>query len=336
MKSLDESRTTISEEDKESHKATSIRQPIFATPEKSVVHRIKVPPSPVMRPNKPNEKEKLLIEWANKILSSQEPPIKITNLFTSWQNGLGFCALIRKHYPNLIPPINQLKTDQRSQNCQLAIEAAGLLGIETSSFICKESKEGMILDKTAVKLFLLDLKSTFENAETVELSEKTVIEYQCQWYEKAKYFGDVVEEVIHQKEVESKKAQEEARLKEQAEKDRIAQEQQEKGREEARKKLYENGEQVGLSKNSRRTDEVHNLIQEAYDSAGKELDQSQDLVSSDLPDTDDLSNNLKKVLPDEEQKSPDSEPTSSASTTQEYQSCREEDRSNTGKRNSYC
>ena len=134
MKSVDESNKIISDDDKESKTSISIRQPIFATPEKSVVYRIKVPPSPVMRPNKPNEKEKLLIEWANKILSSQDPPIKITNLFTSWQNGLGFCALIRKHYPNLIPPINQLKTDQRSQNCQLAIEAAGLLGIETSPF----------------------------------------------------------------------------------------------------------------------------------------------------------------------------------------------------------
>ena len=74
-----------------------VKPSIFATPEKSL-HRIKVPPSPQMRPNKPNEKEKQLIEWANKTLSNQEPPIKITNLFTSWQNGLGFCALIRKYF----------------------------------------------------------------------------------------------------------------------------------------------------------------------------------------------------------------------------------------------
>merc|ERR1712126_270712 len=302
-------------------------QTILTTPQKSLP-RIKVPPSPIMRPNKPNEKEKQLIEWANKTLSNQEPPIKITNLFTSWQNGLGFCALIRKYYPTLIPPINQLKTDQRSLNCQLAVQASGLLGVETSSIDFKESKDGMILDKIAVKLFLQELKSIFDNSDAVALTENQVTEHQCQWYDKAGFFAEIAEEIIHRKELENERGKEETRLKEEVEKDRLVQEQQKKEREEVRQKLYKNSEQVGVSPSKSRKHEVKDLIEQAHNSTSSENDTSQNSAHSDLPDADN-SNNLKKLLPDEEQLSPNSESTSSTTTTGEHTSYNEENQSST-------
>ena len=303
-------------------------QTILTTPQKSLP-RIKVPPSPIMRPNKPNEKEKLLIEWANKTLSNQDPPIKITNLFTSWQNGLGFCALIRKYYPTLIPPINQLKTDQRSLNCQLAVQASGLLGVETSTINCKESKDGMILDKIAVKLFLQELKSIFDSNDAVVLTENQVTEHQCQWYGKAGFFAEIAEEIIHRKELENERVKEEARLKEQEEKDRLVQEQQEKQREEVRQKLYENSKQVGVSPSKSRKREVKDLIEQAHYSTSSENNISQTSAHSDLPDADN-SNNLKKLLPEEDPLSPTSESTSSTSTTDEHISHNKENQSSTG------
>ena len=306
-------------------KLMSNDQTILTTPQKSLP-RIKVPASPIMRPNKPNEKERQLIEWANKTLSNQDPQIKITNLFTSWQNGLGFCALIRKYYPTLIPPINQLKTDQRSLNCQLAVQASGLLGVETSSINCKESKDGMILDKIAVKLFLQELKSIFDSNDAVKLNENQVTEHQCQWYNKAGFFAEIAEEIIHRKELENEREKEEARLQEQIEKDRLVQEQQEKEREEVRQKLYENSEQVGVSPSKSRKQEVKDLIEQAHNSEGSDNNTSQNSAHSDLPDADN-SKNLKKLLPDEEQLSPNSE---STSTTGEHISFNEENQSSTG------
>ena len=318
-----------SEHEKELDKQMSNDLTILTTPQKSLP-RIKVPPSPIMRPNKPNEKEKQLIEWANKTLSNQEPPIKITNLFTSWQNGLGFCALIRKYYPTLIPPINQLKTDQRSLNCQLAVQASGLLGVETSSINFKESKDGMILDKIAVKLFLQELKSIFDSNDAVELTENQVTEHQCQWYDKAGFFAEIAEEIIRRKEIENERVKEEARLKDQVEKDRLFQAQQEKDREEVRQKLYEHSEQVGVSPSKSRKHEVKDLIEQAHNSTSYENDTSQNSANSDLPDADN-SKNLKKLLPDEEQLSPNSESTSSTSTAGEHISHDEENQFSTGK-----
>ena len=296
---------------------------IFATPEKPSAFKIKVPPSPVMRPNKQNEKEKLLIEWANKALSNQDPPIKITNLFTSWQNGLGFCALIRKHFPDIIPPINQLKTEQRSQNCQLAIGAAGLIGVETSLIISTEDMDELVLDKTVVKALLQELKTTFQNNATIELLEDDVNAFQFKWYKKAGFFAESAANLILKEQMAQKRAEEEAKILEDAEKERCKEEQLKKEREETRKKLYEKGRQFDLNEKDRRIDEVQDLIKDAHNSVYNEEELSQSSSNLDMPDHESTESSLKKVLPDEEQASPDSEPTSSTSTTQEYQSCRD-------------
>ena len=305
-------------------------QPFFATPEKKSAFKLKVPPSPVMRPNKQNTKEKQLIEWANKALSNTDPPIKITNLNTSWQNGLGFCALLRKHFPTLIPPSNQLKTDQRNQNCQLAIEAAALVGIETATIISNEGKEDLVIDKNVVKILLQELKTTFQNIETVELSEKDVIAFQCHWYKTAGFFAEYAVQIIEKEKLDIKMAEEIVKLAEIAEKDRLLKEKLSQEREDTRNKLYENGKQFDLDQKSRRINEVQDLIKEAHNSVQVGADISPNIVSTDMPDNEETICNLTKINPDKEQVSPDSEPTSSTSTTQDYQSASKDVSLNSG------
>merc|ERR1719211_53586 len=120
-----------------------------------------------------------------------------------------------------------------------------------------------------------------------------------------------------------KSAEEEAKMLEDAEKERCKEEQLQKEREETRKKLYEKGKQFDLNEKERRIDEVQDLIKDAHNSVYDEQEVLQTSINLDMPDHESTEGTLKKVLPDEEQASPDSEPTSSASTTQEYQSCRD-------------
>lgn len=87
-------------------------------------------PSPKLTPYKQASNEKELLDWSKKSLASYSQ-IKITNLSSSWRNGLGFCALIYEKYPDLVP-MNALKMQNMRENCELAFEVASLVGVETS------------------------------------------------------------------------------------------------------------------------------------------------------------------------------------------------------------
>ena len=290
-----------------------------------------------MRPSKQNAKEKQLMEWAKEALSNQDPPIKVTNLSSSWQNGLGFCALIRQQFPRIVPPITQLKRNQMSQNCQIAFEAANLLGIETSNIISVETiTDKLILDKHVVKTFLQELKSILQYEAIVEVSEEDIVLFQCRWYRKAGFFADSAADIIQNQEMDQKKAKEEAERAIQGEKERLNKEQFDKEREETRKKLYENGKQFNLDEKDRsKNRQAKDLIKDAHNSIDSEnviCQNPSDKIEEnlDMPDTDDKISNLKKVFPDDEQGSPDSEPTLSTSTTQENPNCAKDDSSASG------
>ena len=309
--------------------------PCTAIPEKSF--QIKVPPSPVMRPSKQNLKEKQLLEWAKKALFNQDPPIKVTNLFSSWQNGLGFCALIRQKCPQIVPPINQLKTNQMSQNCQIAFEAASLLGIDTSTFASTgDINEKLTLDKNNVKIFLQELKTIHQNNTAIQLSDEDIINFQCRWYKKSGFFEDTVVDILQKQQMVKKRAEEEAEKAQQIEKERLEREVFEKEREDARKRLYENGQQFNLDEKDRsKSGQVKDLIKDAHnhtDSETAKLSNSRGLTKEglDMPDTDANIIKLKKVFPDEEQRSPDSDPSLSTPTNMDHQSCNVENSPTSG------
>ena len=296
---------------------------IFTTPEKPTAFRIKVPPSPIMKLHQPNTQEKQLIDWANKALSKTDPPIKITNLYTSWQNGLGFCALIRKYFPTIMPPLNQLKADQRIQNCQLAIQAAGLIGIETSLIVSEDSKDEMILCKSSIKILLKELKEVFQTTLISDLCNDEINKFQCRWYRNAGFFADNenVLDMIKKEKHDQLKEQESARLAEEAEKQRTQQEKLDK--------LYEGAEKAGLDVSSRgkNKSKVQEIINEAHTTSNSSDDVGQNVIVGDVPDIDDSTSDPKMVLPDQEQISPNSTPTTPTSNTDCSASC-EDDQSN--------
>ncbi|KAL3883915.1 hypothetical protein ACJMK2_030141 [Sinanodonta woodiana] len=65
-----------------------------------------------------------LLCWCQKILNTGKyHTIHITDLTTSWRNGLAFCALVHYFKPDLID-YNSLNEDDAAKNCQLAFDIA--------------------------------------------------------------------------------------------------------------------------------------------------------------------------------------------------------------------
>ena len=82
-------------------------------------------PSPKLTPYKQSSVEKDLLDWAKKGLASYHQ-IKVTNLSSSWRNGLGYCALLYDTYSNLVP-MKSLKMHNLKDNCELAFNVGQLV-----------------------------------------------------------------------------------------------------------------------------------------------------------------------------------------------------------------
>ena len=135
--------------------------------------------------------EQDLIEWAKKTLACT-PQVKVTNLTTSWSNGLGFCAILHKSYPNLIPFSDLAsKSDNALDNNELAFDAADLILVDT-----KAMRQMTPPPKADVSAFLHELRSRIEDAEPPEEDSEAVIEYKKKWYSRGKYFKKEVAHLV--------------------------------------------------------------------------------------------------------------------------------------------
>ena len=117
-----------------------------------------------------------LLKWAKQVLKKYST-IKVTNLSSSWRNGMGFCALIHSKYPELIN-FKKLNGQQAEDNTRLAQRAAQLLGIE-----CSDLQECSI--KTNSK-FLNDLKPLLETPKKLTDEEKASWKQTLEYLEKHK------------------------------------------------------------------------------------------------------------------------------------------------------
>ncbi|XP_077493125.1 uncharacterized protein LOC144104157 isoform X1 [Amblyomma americanum] len=68
-----------------------------------------------------------LLTWCQRMTSGYAG-LKVTNLTTSWRNGMAFCALIHRFHPELID-MDSLSQHDISGNCKKAFEAAATLGV---------------------------------------------------------------------------------------------------------------------------------------------------------------------------------------------------------------
>ncbi|XP_049274080.1 EH domain-binding protein 1 isoform X2 [Rhipicephalus sanguineus] len=75
----------------------------------------------------PSEPGEDLLSWSQRMTDGYEG-VKVTNLTTSWRNGMAFCALIHRYKPDLID-MDSLSPHDIAGNCKKAFEAAASLGV---------------------------------------------------------------------------------------------------------------------------------------------------------------------------------------------------------------
>ncbi|KAH8384637.1 hypothetical protein KR093_003775 [Drosophila rubida] len=99
-----------------------------------------------------------LLEWCKEV-TKDYPNVKVTNLTTSWRNGMAFCAIIHHFMPHLID-MTKLSAHDVVGNCRIAFDAAETLGIPRVI----EPRDMNLLtvpDKLAVMTYLHQLRAHF-------------------------------------------------------------------------------------------------------------------------------------------------------------------------------
>ncbi|KAM7343932.1 eps15 homology domain containing protein-binding protein 1 isoform 3-T5 [Cochliomyia hominivorax] len=109
----------------------------------------------ILKENTPGQD---LLEWCKEV-TKEYPNVKVTNLTTSWRNGMAFCAIIHHFEPNLID-MSKLTPHDVVGNCRIAFDAAESLGIPRVI----EPRDMSLLavpDKLAVMTYLHQLRAHF-------------------------------------------------------------------------------------------------------------------------------------------------------------------------------
>ncbi|XP_022226240.2 EH domain-binding protein 1 isoform X2 [Drosophila obscura] len=109
----------------------------------------------VLKENTPGQD---LLEWCKEV-TKDYPNVKVTNLTTSWRNGMAFCAIIHHFVPDLID-MSKLSAHDVVGNCRIAFDAAESLGIPRVI----EPRDMNLLtvpDKLAVMTYLHQLRAHF-------------------------------------------------------------------------------------------------------------------------------------------------------------------------------
>lgn len=121
-------------------------------PEPEPVAEVK---KPILRDSTPGQD---LLEWCKEITRNYNG-VKVTNLTTSWRNGMAFCAIIHHFYPSLID-MSKLSSGNVIENCRTAFDAAEKLGIPR---VIEPRDMNMLAvpDKLAVMTYLYQLRAHF-------------------------------------------------------------------------------------------------------------------------------------------------------------------------------
>ncbi|XP_012265928.2 EH domain-binding protein 1 [Athalia rosae] len=103
-----------------------------------------------------------LLEWCKEV-TRDYPGVKVTNLTTSWRNGMAFCAVIHHFRPDLIDVETLLAHDVKG-NCKKAFDAGEALGIPR---VIEPADMDILTvpDKLAVMTYLYQLRAHFTGHE---------------------------------------------------------------------------------------------------------------------------------------------------------------------------
>lgn len=103
-----------------------------------------------------------LLEWCKEVTKDYSG-VKVTNLTTSWRNGMAFCAIIHHFRPDLID-IDLLLPHDVKGNCKKAFDAGEVLGIPR---VIEPADMDILTvpDKLAVMTYLYQLRAHFTGHE---------------------------------------------------------------------------------------------------------------------------------------------------------------------------
>ncbi|CAL7933761.1 unnamed protein product [Xylocopa violacea] len=103
-----------------------------------------------------------LLEWCKEVTKDYSG-VKVTNLTTSWRNGMAFCAIIHHFRPDLIDIDSLLPHDVKG-NCKKAFDAGEVLGIPR---VIEPADMDILTvpDKLAVMTYLYQLRAHFTGHE---------------------------------------------------------------------------------------------------------------------------------------------------------------------------
>ncbi|XP_063980335.1 EH domain-binding protein 1 isoform X1 [Diachasmimorpha longicaudata] len=103
-----------------------------------------------------------LLEWC-KDVTRNYPGVRVTNLTTSWRNGMAFCAIVHHFRPDLIEIDSLLPHDVKG-NCKKAFDAGEALGIPR---VIEPADMDILTvpDKLAVMTYLYQLRAHFTGHE---------------------------------------------------------------------------------------------------------------------------------------------------------------------------
>jgi hypothetical protein len=116
-----------------------------------------------------------LLEWCKEVTKNYEN-VKVTNLTTSFKNGMAFAAIIAHHRPDLID-MNTLITSDIIGNCKKAFDAGEKIGIPK---VIEPSDMSLLAvpDKLAVMTYLYQLHAHFtgRQLEIDTIGKQTVVD----------------------------------------------------------------------------------------------------------------------------------------------------------------
>ena len=114
---------------------------------------------------------KALEAWCQRV-TSEYPNVEITNMTSSWRNGLGFCAIIHHHCPHLIN-YSSLDPEDVFENNQLAFQLAEEhLGIP-SLLEPQDMVSCQVLDKLSIITYLAQYYKALHNPAALQLRVRT-------------------------------------------------------------------------------------------------------------------------------------------------------------------
>ncbi|KAH8421062.1 hypothetical protein KR222_007738 [Zaprionus bogoriensis] len=127
----------------------------LTTNNKNTTNSLKPVEKIMLKDNTPGQD---LLEWCKEV-TKDYPNVKVTNLTTSWRNGMAFCAIIHHFMPHLID-MSKLSAYDVVGNCRIAFDAAETLGIPR---VIEPRDMNMLTvpDKLAVMTYLHQLRAHF-------------------------------------------------------------------------------------------------------------------------------------------------------------------------------